>query len=421
MFRILLFSVYLTVNSYSSSLEVNRGCCTAEHSVTTSGVSPVVTELGSLNSYYQTTPNLLTEWHDEHELEPNGDSYSNPYCEGLGQKIQYSHGAGVNSSNDGTGWKRDFPIYSSSYSYDCICQEDSTPLSSLPAIPDGWIVKGEAYKACSSDTYAGLDDVVQICENFVGTGGSDFADVDSETKLFKTIGYTGCCGSTDRCTVLEKDLNISCPAGQEPFEGVCFDTCGNDGLVLDGQCVERGTCSTGFSPYVSISIGDDNATCYDDGTSWTESYKLFPEQDGNIIDCCGKPVNDGSDVDGDGISDIHDADVNGDGIIDNGTDSNGDGIVDGFESLYSSSNDSNSTSSDSNSSGLDSSAIVSAIGDSKTEITNNLNTINNSINNASVTNSNNLNTINSSINNASVTNSNNLNTINSSINNASVT
>ncbi|CAA6799802.1 MAG: Unknown protein, partial [uncultured Sulfurovum sp.] len=52
---------------------------------------------------------------------------------------------------------------------------------------------------------------------------------------------------------------------------------------------------------------------------------------------------------------------------------------------------------------------------------NNLNTINSSINNASVTNSNNLNTINSSINNASVTNSNNLNTINSSINNASVT
>jgi len=81
----------------------------------------------------------------------------------------------------------------------------------------------------------------------------------------------------------------TCPTGQEMFEGTCYETCGTDGLMVDGSCVERGTCRDGFDPFTSVDLYGNNATCtLEDGLGFSEVYQLFPEQTGSPVDCCGK-------------------------------------------------------------------------------------------------------------------------------------
>ncbi len=307
-------------------------------------------ETSAFNSYFNEF-DIRGDWNTIAEAIPNFPYNENPQgntevCVGHGLKDVYrAINVFQNTFSSDVELERlyNFKREITHSEYDCTCNEESIPMSELPDINDtSKVWETIAYKSCNDSQVQGDIDL--------------WNEANSSNKAM-TSGYSACCGS-NMTYYLKVDANATCPTNQESDEnGVCREKCGTDGLMIDGECLERASCRDGYPELSSVGEVDAFPDCnnnFNEDTNKTfyqDEYNLFPNQEitgDTILTCCVKEWSENADTDGDGITDENDADVDGDGVVDNGTDNNNNGIKDSTENTTDNTSDTNTSTSDNN-------------------------------------------------------------------------
>lgn len=117
----------------------------------------------------------------------------------------------------------------------------------------------------------------------------------AEENRTSVSSLQNCCSNITYYTLVK----IVCDANESLDEnGICRETCGVDGILVDGDCLEQSVCKEGFVEYTSMTVvvgdGTEEPPNCDpiiiDGVS-NEAYPLFPNVDeGDVKTCCEIPI-----------------------------------------------------------------------------------------------------------------------------------